>query len=918
MPKTAGHDYEKIVKLACKPKNAPPKAKYLDALIAATYSDDAPLHEITRALAERLRDNNPVIVFKALLTLHQMIRAGSTDVLLRHLATTSVLRLSSVSDQNFEGYRPPGSLRAYAGYLDARIRAFKDRKHDMVSLQNESNKRSTGLSASSKARHLRHLPVEKGLLREVAQIQTILNALIRCKFYDDDLRDENTVLAYRLLVKDLLVLFQAGNEGVCNILEHYFEMSKIDATESFEIYKSFINQTDKIVDYLAIARRLNNIVNVPVPNLKHAPTSLVKALDEYLNDPNFEQNRAEYKKSLGVVEGRKDGASGAASAAKATAKTEDTPAASSSNAAASSSTGTAPAAQQKIQDFLDSIQPEAQPTIFGGPAAAPAGVNPLLLQQQQFQQQQFQQQQLQQQQMAQFGMLQQPTGQFGFVGTAPLQAQTTGHNPFRQSTMFAQPTGFVQPQATGFPQQQQQFASPFMQPQATGFLQPAPTGAFPQQPQRQSTFPLAGPQLAAIGEAGPFGQLQQQPTGFLQPQTTGGNPFRQNSISAGSTLNRQPTLSVQTNFSAQGPASAPLTQPAAPFAQQFTSTPSPVQDSSRSTPQKATSLLQPQATGSRNPFAPPGGIPKPAPPPQPKAPSMNELAQHQWNQQFAQAGGLTPTAPTGAAPAAQPTAPTADLWDPFAPVGGTAKTNGTSTAMSDIASAFAKPEAPGNDFMSQFGSLSVGGAANGGATSPGALQPQSTGFLQPQRTGFGGSSVKPFKPTSNFGSSLMESLPPLSGEPSPASPNGPLPPAAGAQALAPTGTGGSQGQALFAAFGSASTPTGTAPAAGAPFAAAPGSITPQRTGFQPTSSFGQSLLSSQPQPAPLQAQNTGSNPFRQSIQVGAAGTGAPGAPGGAAPFGAFPQSGPFGANSPFAGQNQAGAFQPQRQQSSLF
>lgn len=27
MPKTAGHDYEKIVKLACKPKNAPPKAK---------------------------------------------------------------------------------------------------------------------------------------------------------------------------------------------------------------------------------------------------------------------------------------------------------------------------------------------------------------------------------------------------------------------------------------------------------------------------------------------------------------------------------------------------------------------------------------------------------------------------------------------------------------------------------------------------------------------------------------------------------------------------------------------------------------------------------------------------------------------------------------------------------------------------
>jgi len=86
-------------------------------------------------------------------------------------------------------------------------------------------------------------------------------------------------------------------------VEHYFEMSKIDATEAFSIYKQFIAQTDKVVDYLSVVRKLHNIVNVPVPNLKHAPTSLVKALEEYLNDPNFEENRREYKRSLGVVEG---------------------------------------------------------------------------------------------------------------------------------------------------------------------------------------------------------------------------------------------------------------------------------------------------------------------------------------------------------------------------------------------------------------------------------------------------------------------------------------------------------------------------------------------------------------------------------------------------------------------------------------
>lgn len=86
--------------------------------------------------------------------------------------------------------------------------------------------------------------------------------------------------------------------------EHYFEMAKSDAKESFEIYKSFIKQTDRVVDYLSMARKLHNVVNIPVPNLKHAPTGLVKALEEYLNDPDFESNRVEYRKSLGVVEGR--------------------------------------------------------------------------------------------------------------------------------------------------------------------------------------------------------------------------------------------------------------------------------------------------------------------------------------------------------------------------------------------------------------------------------------------------------------------------------------------------------------------------------------------------------------------------------------------------------------------------------------
>lgn len=72
-----------------------------------------------------------------------------------------------------------------------------------------------------------------------------------------------------MLVKDLIILFQALNEGVINVLEHYFEMSHVDAESALTIYRNFCKQTEKVVEFLTIARKLQNLLNVPIPNLKH-------------------------------------------------------------------------------------------------------------------------------------------------------------------------------------------------------------------------------------------------------------------------------------------------------------------------------------------------------------------------------------------------------------------------------------------------------------------------------------------------------------------------------------------------------------------------------------------------------------------------------------------------------------------------
>lgn len=68
-------------------------------------------------------------------------------------------------------------------------------------------------------------------------------------------------------------------------------MSKKHATEALVVYKQFAQQTAKVVEFFDTAKRLQRVLGAEIPVLKHAPVSLVQALEEYVNQPNFEENR---------------------------------------------------------------------------------------------------------------------------------------------------------------------------------------------------------------------------------------------------------------------------------------------------------------------------------------------------------------------------------------------------------------------------------------------------------------------------------------------------------------------------------------------------------------------------------------------------------------------------------------------------
>lgn len=526
--------YEKSVKGATKVKLAPPKTKYVEHILHATQAGEAGVAEVFRALTPRLRDATWTVAFKSLIIVHLMIKEGSRDVTLSWLsvAPRTKLAINQFTDVQTQGH----NIRRYSEYLLARAEAYAAGHCDYV--------RSGEARAKS-------LSVDKGLLRDVETVQKQISALVKCEMVSIETENEITLMAFRMVTRDLLDLYNVENEAVMSVLNHYFEMSKPDAERAIKIYKRFCKQTDDVVQYLSVARQYESATRLQIPKVKHAPTGLAKSLQEYLDDKDFEVNRRQY---LAQQEAKRTGrpvekivqpkpqpsASSAAPIAKAA---EPTP-------AAQPAKGPPP----DLIDFFESIEQNQQPMAQNG---------------------QFQQQAT--------GYGQPPPQQYGFQ-----QPQQTGMNGFQQ--------GGTNP----FLQMQQQQQPPPQMPQQTQHPQPLNTqftgagfGGYGPQPQPQ------------FQGAGAFGQEQQQTYASpvqmqspQQPQQT--NPFRQSMMPTGAqsmsfdNTGGQGLQRQGTNPFARNNGTPPVTQ--SPFAQQ------PQQGFPPQPQLQPPQPIQPQQTGT-NPFA---------------------------------------------------------------------------------------------------------------------------------------------------------------------------------------------------------------------------------------------------------------------------------------------------------------------------
>jgi len=481
----------------------------------------------------------------------------------------------------------------------------------------------------------------------------------------------------------------------------------------------------------------------------------------------------------------------------------------------------------------------------------------------------------------------------------PGQQLTTGHRPFTTYLTAADQQNFLQPQTTGI----NPFRQSMLIPQTTGMALFGVGGApgISQQPS-PNPFPVANQSMvpgfgqSLFNTASPSFQQQQQQIQTLPFQPL---PASASVLPSNSTLSAISQVQSNTNVPPRS-ASTPLTNLV-----------------------KSTSpLLKPQMTGTRNPFGP---VITPAPP-VPKLLTMAEIARgantapvgfHQQSTQINGAGLTNDTAGgfnyanSALNPGGTDMGSVASSFA-FA----TSKHNTTSpTSANPVAGSTFSESATGGTSLSglvgqpaKVSSSNVIAATSSLPTGVGNGA-SNTGTLKPQITGFAG--LKPFKPSSSFGVTLLDSLPPL--------PNA-------SNATDPPPTTGTSTSTSGAVVDISSPPFGTSEL---------GALNKQQTGFggglgvlnAGTNGFGSSSTASTPTNSltsanatlptrtsklgvGLRPQLTGGgagNPFRASMAAGnsLSGFGIPGinnvpplptGPGNNGMFGVtpFPSSGPFG------------------------
>ncbi|KAK3134448.1 hypothetical protein QOZ80_6AG0549340 [Eleusine coracana subsp. coracana] len=263
----------------------PPKERHLAAIFAAT-SSSRPLADVSycvHALARRLsKTRNWVVALKTLIVIHRTLRDGDAafrEELLSYRRRGHALQMSNFKDDSSpRAWDCSAWVRTYALYLEERLECFRVLRYDIES------ERLRPVEGNAKGQSRTRSIGKDDLLEQLPALQQLLFRLVGCQ--PEGAAFGNYLIQYALVLvlKESFKIYCAVNDGIINLVDVFFDMTKLDAIKALDIYRRTGNLAQNLSDFYELCRGLELARNFQFPVLREPPSSFLGTMEEYIRE----------------------------------------------------------------------------------------------------------------------------------------------------------------------------------------------------------------------------------------------------------------------------------------------------------------------------------------------------------------------------------------------------------------------------------------------------------------------------------------------------------------------------------------------------------------------------------------------------------------------------------------------------------
>ncbi|RCV22717.1 hypothetical protein SEVIR_4G255600v4 [Setaria viridis] len=263
----------------------PPKERHLAAIFAAT-SASRPLADVSycvHALARRLaKTHNWVVALKTLIVIHRTLRDGDAafrEELLSYRRKGHALRMSNFKDDSSPlAWDCSAWVRTYALYLEERLECFRVLRYDIES------ERLRPAEGNPKGQSRTRTLGKDDLLEQLPALQQLLLRLVGCQPEGAAFGNYLIQYALALVLKESFKIYCAVNDGIINLVDAFFDMTKLDAIKAQDIYRRTGNLAKSLSDFYELCRGLELARNFQFPILREPPSSFLGTMEEYIRE----------------------------------------------------------------------------------------------------------------------------------------------------------------------------------------------------------------------------------------------------------------------------------------------------------------------------------------------------------------------------------------------------------------------------------------------------------------------------------------------------------------------------------------------------------------------------------------------------------------------------------------------------------